>query len=275
MQAITPDLIRAARALIGAKQKNLAAASGISLATLNNIERNIGESKISTFQAIEQALAGAGIQFDQDDTKKSILLHQHFRPALSHQDQLLDRIQSYFTPKGLLEIEKIHFFHIQHDHFIESDAAPASNHFAIWIHLRLGRSFLLDGLNLNFTAQDQAAMIASLLYIAMLNHKHRCYYCPQTLCNTRQMSAAMAAEMLKEIMWKPLDNPIDLLSNLGDFNALYHQVKAVSDHPLLKLLDHCGIDPDGGNLAHRPSPPPGVTPDPSKAQRSKDRLLNF
>ena len=56
---ITSSQIRAARAIINAKQSELAKAAGISLATLNNIERGVGDPRTSTLDAIERALPSA------------------------------------------------------------------------------------------------------------------------------------------------------------------------------------------------------------------------
>ena len=59
---ISPGQIRAARSIIGVKQSDLAKASGISLATLNNIERGVGDPRASTLDAIESALQDAGVE---------------------------------------------------------------------------------------------------------------------------------------------------------------------------------------------------------------------
>src|SRR5690242_4201809 len=52
----TPAQIRAARALLGWKQAELAAKAGISTNTLNNIERGVADPKLSTVNAIRRAL---------------------------------------------------------------------------------------------------------------------------------------------------------------------------------------------------------------------------
>lgn len=60
---ITPAQLRAARALVGLKQADLAAAAGVSLATLNNIERAISDPRVSTMDALQRALEAAGVIF--------------------------------------------------------------------------------------------------------------------------------------------------------------------------------------------------------------------
>lgn len=61
-----PSHIRGARAMIGMKQSDLADAAGISLATLNNIERAVSDPKASTLAAIQRALETAGIRFTEN-----------------------------------------------------------------------------------------------------------------------------------------------------------------------------------------------------------------
>lgn len=49
--------------MIGLKQADLAVAAGISLATLNNIERGASDPKSSTLTSIQRALEAAGVEF--------------------------------------------------------------------------------------------------------------------------------------------------------------------------------------------------------------------
>lgn len=59
--------IRAARALLGLTQKDLAELAGISLGTLNNIERGTqGDPKLSTMKAVQRALEAAGVEFTDE-----------------------------------------------------------------------------------------------------------------------------------------------------------------------------------------------------------------
>ncbi len=60
---ISPRQIRAARALLDWKQSDLAEASGISLPSINNLEREIGSPRVDTFAAIQESLERAGIEF--------------------------------------------------------------------------------------------------------------------------------------------------------------------------------------------------------------------
>lgn len=60
---ITAAQIRAARGLIRWKQAELAAAAGLSLTALNNIEREAADPKASTLAALKRALEQAGVVF--------------------------------------------------------------------------------------------------------------------------------------------------------------------------------------------------------------------
>lgn len=60
---ITAEQIKAARALLNWKQSDLAKHSGLSLPSINNIERNIGSPRLATLETIRMALQGAGISF--------------------------------------------------------------------------------------------------------------------------------------------------------------------------------------------------------------------
>jgi transcriptional regulator with XRE-family HTH domain len=62
--------IRAARALIGWKQSELASASGVSEISIKNIERGATDARASTLAAIQTALGKAGVVFlESGDTR--------------------------------------------------------------------------------------------------------------------------------------------------------------------------------------------------------------
>jgi transcriptional regulator with XRE-family HTH domain len=60
---IVPAQIRAARALVGWTQAELAAASGLSEMSIKNIERSFTDPRASTLSAIVRALEAAGVAF--------------------------------------------------------------------------------------------------------------------------------------------------------------------------------------------------------------------
>ena len=64
--------IRAARALLGWSQSQLARRAGVGLATLQRIEQHEGivKGNISTILKIQKALEQAGIHFTEDDSEE-------------------------------------------------------------------------------------------------------------------------------------------------------------------------------------------------------------
>jgi predicted transcriptional regulator len=60
---VTPRQIRAARALLGWSQQQLADRAIISVNALARLETGKADSRASTIQAIERALTKAGIEF--------------------------------------------------------------------------------------------------------------------------------------------------------------------------------------------------------------------
>jgi predicted transcriptional regulator len=67
---ITPAQIRAARALIGWKQSDLAKKSGVSEISVKNIERGATDARSSTLAALQSAFSKAGVVFlDPGDTR--------------------------------------------------------------------------------------------------------------------------------------------------------------------------------------------------------------
>ncbi len=63
---ITPGQIRAARAMLKWKQADLVKASGVSLPSVNNIERDLISPRAGTLQRLRNAFEGAGIVFTED-----------------------------------------------------------------------------------------------------------------------------------------------------------------------------------------------------------------
>jgi predicted transcriptional regulator len=66
---ITARQIRAARALLGWSQQQLADKAIVSLNALARLEKGSVDSRVSTLQAVETALAKAGVEFLSSDIK--------------------------------------------------------------------------------------------------------------------------------------------------------------------------------------------------------------
>jgi transcriptional regulator with XRE-family HTH domain len=68
---ITAAQIRAARALLGWKQTELATAAGVSEISIKNIERGATDPRSSTLNAIEAAFGKAGVIFMDPGVQRS------------------------------------------------------------------------------------------------------------------------------------------------------------------------------------------------------------
>jgi len=68
-QMITSRQIRAARALLGWSQQQLADKAIVSLNAVARLESGIVDSRISTVQAVQKALVRAGVEFLDADQK--------------------------------------------------------------------------------------------------------------------------------------------------------------------------------------------------------------
>ena len=62
-----PAQIRAARALLGWTQADLAAKANVSTNAINSIERGKADPKLSTINAIRKALEAGGVEFQDGD----------------------------------------------------------------------------------------------------------------------------------------------------------------------------------------------------------------
>lgn len=63
---ITAKQIKAARALVGWKQSDLAEASGLAEVTIRVLEQGRGDPRLSTLQKIEAAFVKVGVRVTQD-----------------------------------------------------------------------------------------------------------------------------------------------------------------------------------------------------------------
>lgn len=66
---INPAMIRAARALLGWKQTDLARASGVNLIVIKDIERSATDPRMSTIVRLEHAFEAAGVRFINADNE--------------------------------------------------------------------------------------------------------------------------------------------------------------------------------------------------------------
>lgn len=99
---ITGSQIRAARALINVKQSELARAAGVALATLNNIERGVGDPRTSTLSAIERCLHDAGVLFETEPERETVSVKRLERSSARDAFSVCARLAYQFEDASLL-----------------------------------------------------------------------------------------------------------------------------------------------------------------------------
>ena len=93
--------------MISVKQRDLAKFAGISLATLNNIERGVGDPRAGTLEAIESTFRGAGITFSESGNSESVQLIRFSRPNAYDTYFASQRVLELLTRVSLINIKKV------------------------------------------------------------------------------------------------------------------------------------------------------------------------
>lgn len=66
-EMITPGQCRAARALIGWSQQELANQAGVGIMTVHQLEKDGSQSRRATLEVVQRALESAGIEFIEEN----------------------------------------------------------------------------------------------------------------------------------------------------------------------------------------------------------------
>ena len=281
MLGISASQIRAARAMLAMKQSELAKLAGVSLATLNNIEREIGDPRISTLNAIQQALETVGIMMTQTAGSQSVSLQRMQRFSIQNSFQASERLLKTLSQHSELKPYAVYFFAIRDEArpTIFSTGQPAGQQTtqqpiesSVNLH-RLGmmikgkrRTLLVDKTEFSMHNPKGAAEIAGIMLAALVSlaQKQACFYCKLPVNETGHLAVEDATTQIDNYEWTILENPVQFLTKLCDFQTLYRDCAAIKDHPLLQLLDFCNIDerarfiepPGTHHTKNQPDPPP-------------------
>lgn len=224
---MTASQIRAARALIGAKQSELARAAGISLATLNNVERGVGDPRTSTLNAIEQALETAGVEFAEDPVSEVVRLRRLERPAAFDTLSASQRILELLGPKSLTRPDKVLFF-ARRPRPGEAEASPRV---CLLVEAE-SRSILFDQVGFTLANGSRVAEVAGILLWAVSALKGRLYYLDQVLDDTTAVELPEAVARLHAMPWLPLEHPAAFFDVFDDWNALGRRFADREGHPM-------------------------------------------
>ena len=231
---ITPRQIRAARAMLDVKQKELAAAAGVSLATLNNIERGVADPRSSTLGAIERALDAAGVRASDDGVSEEVRLIRMTRPSAYDTYFASQRVLETIGGGSLTKILKILFF-------VRKTGAGAGDaqgpgHFICLLIEGKSRAILFDQVNFNLGNDARAAEVAGIMLAGYAFHANRLYYLDQILEDTTTSALPEAIRRLREYPWRPMEHPRDFFAIFDDWEGRILGFARRAGHPMRNLV---------------------------------------
>jgi len=228
---ISPSQIRAARALIGIKQSDLARGAGISLATLNNIERGVGDPRTSTLEAIERALAASGIEFASDAVSESVRLRRLDRPTAYETLFASQRVLELLGRKALTPVEKVLLFARRPREGATMDEEPR---ICLLIEGH-NRAVLFDQVQFSVANAGRAAEVAAIMLWAFSFHRDSLYYLEQVLDDTTAGEASEVVARLRGLTWLPLHHPADFFNVFDDWDGRLKRMAEREGHPMREL----------------------------------------
>ena len=226
---ISASQIRAARAIIGAKQSELARASGISLATLNNIERGVGDPRTSTLEAIEQSLGRAGVDIGGDKLTESVILHRLARPSAYDTYFASQRVLEALGPDSLLKANHVLFF-------ARWDRRDPQEQPKICLLIEGPvRAVLFDQVDFNLGGGARTAEVAGIMLAAFTFHRNALYFLEDVLEDTTSAETAEAVERLRAMGEQLLRHPREFFDVFDSWDDRVAAFTARPGHPMLDL----------------------------------------
>ncbi len=229
---LQPNELRAARALLGVKQGELAKAAGVSLATLNNFERGIGDPRASTVESIENALSRGGITFSGDQELDAISYRKVFRPNAFDGFNASRQVLEFLDEHSLLKISSIVFF--QNTEEVTGGEFHAQN--AAIMLVGRTRMVLFDQAKFSVTSSRGLAEIAGIMLAAYSRHEEQIFHIPEFVSDTSRISPARAIEMLGEYNLASLKDPMDFFELFRLDKEKFATMAVREEHPLGGLL---------------------------------------
>ena len=232
---LTATHIRAARALINARQSDLARSAGVSLATLNNIERGIGDPRASTLRAIELALAQAGVVIEDSPAHLGVMIQRLGRPRLYEPYQASEAIMAAIGPKAL-------FIAAQVVVFGRTDAGGGAPRFCVAL-IGPVRTQIYDRSALVVDTPAGAAEVCGILIAAFAYRRKVLHVVDHLLDDTTQLGDAEVVARLLAARPRPMSHPAEVIDLLDDWARLTVTYVSWKSHPARDLLRIFGPAP--------------------------------
>lgn len=214
------------------KQRDLAAAAGVSLATLNNIERGVADPRSSTLASIERALRAAGVEAADDGLSEEVRLHRLSRPTAYDTLFASQRVLELISPGSLLRVDRILFFVRKKGHGVEADAFPRV---CLLIEGR-SRAILFDLVDFTVANDSRAAEVAGMMLGCFAFHAGKIRYVDQVLEDTTSADLGEAVARLRELTSLPLEHPRDFFNLFDDWDGHLLAYARRPGHPMRDLL---------------------------------------
>lgn len=229
---ISSRQIRAGRAMLEIKQKELASAAGVSLATLNNIERGVADPRSSTLGAIERALNTAGIDFGEDGLGEELRLARLSRPTSYDTLFASQRVLETIGPGSLMRIVRIVYFARLVSGTGNADAAPR---ICLLVEGR-SRTILFDQVDFTVENDSRAAEVAGIMLASFAFHGGKLHFLEQVLEDTTTAELAEAVQRLRLVPGRPLHHPREFFNIFDDWEGRLLQFARRPGHPMRDLV---------------------------------------
>lgn len=228
---LVSNMLKAARALLGVKQSDLARAAGISLATLNNFERGIGDPRASTMDAIERALARGGITFSGDSEHDVVTLRKLLRPSAFDTYNASREVLEALDRSSLLRVRTVLFYRNNP----QAENGENRQHVAILVE-GPARVVLFDQARFSLASSSHIAEVTGIMLAAFALYRDRIRYAPDFISDTTRLPPAVAVDLLRQVAWRNLSDPADFLDLFGIGAERIASLAMRNDHPLHNLL---------------------------------------
>lgn len=223
--------------MLGIKQSELAKAARVSLATLNNLERGIGDPRSSTLEAIERALFLAGVEIESDATSETVRLLRFARPSAYDTFHASQRILEALSRDSLLRMSAVRFY-ARRDHAVPNGASESGR---LCVLLDGGaRTLLFDQAAFSFDTGGRAAEVCGILLAAFALHGGALSFLDQVIEDTTLIPVAEAVDRLRDAPWTPLSHPRALVDLLSDWEMLTDRHGSRPGHPMADLVQLMG-----------------------------------